>query len=409
MLGDMSNQAGTAAPWGALLALSLTVMVSFGVILYGFSIFITDAAAGADFSKTLLSAAYGGSVVTGGLLAIPIGSRVDRLGVRGAITLGGALGLVGMVIFAAATSPWQVLLAWWIFLGPAGAMTFYEVAFVAVDQWFTPAQRPRAIGALTLIGGLAGIIFIPATQRLVDWFGWRQTAFGLGVLVLATAMATAGVALRQVAPPHPGTMPPDKDRGLQSQLLGDRRFVIHTAAMVLIFFAAQGLIAHRVALFDEGGFDIGIVALWAAAASAFSLPGRWIAPLLAVRYRPGNVQALATLLLAAATVLMLDGTQSWQLGAHFVLFGVAFGAVLPLRAMTMADWFSGSNYGATMGSQWTVTTVVGASGPVVVGLLRDITTDYRLPVAVLLAALLAGAALLAAAARATTAQPISPG
>jgi MFS family permease len=409
MLFDMSNQAGTAAPWGALLAMSLTVMVSFGVILYGFSIFITDAAAGADFSKTLLSAAYGGSVVTGGLLAIPIGSRVDRLGVRGAITLGGVLGLIGMAVFATATSPWQVVVAWWLFLGPAGAMTFYEVAFVAVDQWFTPSQRPRAIGTLTLIGGLAGIIFIPATQRLVDWVGWRQTAFGLGVLVLATALATVGVALRGVALPDPKPRLLDKNRGLQSQLLGDRRFVIHTAAMVLIFFAAQGLIAHRVALFDEVGFDIGIVALWAAAASAFSLPGRWIAPLLAVRYKPGNVQALATLLLAASTVLMLDGTRPWQMGAHFVLFGVSFGAVLPLRAMTMADWFSGPNYGATMGSQWTVTTVVGASGPVVVGLLRDATTDYRLPMTVLLSALLASAVLLAAAARATTGQPRSPG
>lgn len=405
----MDTQVGTAAPWRALLAISLTVMVSFGVILYGFSIFITDAAAGADFSKTLLSAAYGGSVVTGGLLAIPIGSRIDRLGVRGAITLGGVLGFIGMVIFATATSPWQVLVAWWLFLGPAGAMTFYEVAFVAVDQWFAPSQRPRALGALTLIGGLAGIIFIPATQRLVDWVGWRETAFGLGVLVLVTALATTGIALRNIASPDPNPKPDGRKRGLQRELLGDQRFTIHTAAMVLVFFAAQGLIAHRVAVFNEGGFDLGTVALWAAAASAFSLPGRWIAPLLAVRFKPGNVQALATVFLGVSTVLMLDATQSWQLGAHFVLFGIAFGAVLPLRAMTMAEWFSGPNYGATMGSQWTVTTMVGASGPVVVGLLRDITADYRLPVAVLIAALLAGAGLLAAAARATTARPRSPG
>jgi MFS family permease len=121
--------------------------------------------------------------------------------------------------------------------------------------------------------------------------------------------------------------------------------------------------------------------------------------LLAIRFKAANVQAVATLFLAAGTVLMLDGTQTWQMVGHFVLFGIAFGAVLPLRAMTMATWYSGARYGATMGSQWTVTTVIGAAGPVVVGLLRDTTADYRLSVTVLLAALLAGAALLKVAVR----------
>ena len=399
----MTNRGDTAPPWGALLALAMTVMVSFGVMLYGFSIFVTKDAAGADFSKTVLSAAYGGSVITGGLLAIPIGSRTDRMGIRGALALGGLLGGTGMVLFGTAHSPAQVLIAWWFFLGPAGALTYYEVAFIAVDQWFTPAHRPKALGALTLIGGLAGIIFIPATQRLVGWLGWRDTAFVLGGLVAAAAIGTAFGALRNIAPPPAGVSPAASQRPLPLQLLQDRRFITHTAAMALTFFAAQGLIAHRVAVFSETGFDIEVVALWAAAASAFSLPGRWIAPLLAVRFRAANVQAAATLILAAGTVLMLDGTEQWQMVAHFALFGLSFGAVLPLRAMTMAEWYSGPRYGATMGSQWTVTTVLGASGPVVVGVVHDLTNSYRLPVAVLLTTLVGGAGLLALAGRLTSA------
>jgi MFS family permease len=406
MLCFMSNQVRDETPWGALLSTSLTVMVSFGVILYGFSVFVTEAAAGADFSKTVLSAAYGGSIIAGGLLAIPIGSHADRMGVRAILALGGVLGAVGMTAFGMANSSWHVLLAWWILIGPAGAMLLYEVAFVAVDQWCTATQRPKALGVLTLIGGLAGIIFIPATEWLVDWLGWRETAFVLAGLVLITASGTSGLALRHTRPPQREPGSPKTVRGLQTRLLRDRRFVVHTAAMTLTFFAAQGLIAHRVALFDESGFDLGVVALWAAAASALSLPGRWVAPLLAIRFKAANVQAVATLFLAAGTVLMLDGTQTWQMVGHFVLFGIAFGAVLPLRAMTMATWYSGNRYGTTMGSQWTVTTVIGAAGPVVVGLLRDTTADYRLSVAVLLAALLGGAALLKVAARSPSTKSI---
>ena len=126
---------------------------------------MTDAAAGSEFSKTALSLGYGGSVVAGGLLAIPIGRRADRAGVRGITALGGVLGGSGMAIFAMAQQPWQVLAAWWLFLGPAGAMLFYEVTFIAVDQWFDAEQRGKALGAVTLIGGLAGIIFIQVCVR----------------------------------------------------------------------------------------------------------------------------------------------------------------------------------------------------------------------------------------------------
>ena len=368
-------------------------MVAFGVILYGFSIFVTETAAGADFSKTILSVAYGGSVVAGGLLAIPIGLRADRAGVRGLLALGGILGGAGMWLFGTANEPWIVVAAWWLLIGPAGALTFYEVAFIALDQWCRPQDRPRALGLLTLIGGLAGIIFIPATEALVDWLEWRRTAYLLGGLVATTALLTAGVALRGLST-RPRAQSPAAAGSLHRQLLRDRRFTVHTAAMVLTFFAVQGIIAHRVAVFEEAGFDVGTVALWAAAASAMSLPGRWIAPILATRFRASDVQAAATLLLVTGTVLMIDGSQGWQMAGHFVFFGVAFGAFLPLRAMTMAEWFSGTRYGATMGSQWTAVTILGALGPVVVGLLRDAGRDYLAGVATVAGALALGAILL---------------
>lgn len=386
------------------MAVAATVMMAFGVILYGFSIFVTDTAAGRDFSKTVLSLAYGGSVVVGGLLAVPIGTWADRRGIRYILMAGGAFAAAGMVAFAAAREPWHVIGAWWLLIGPASAMLFYEIAFVALDQWCHPRDLPRALGLVTLIGGLAGIIFIPGTEWLVSILDWRSTAVVLGIAVMTTALLTSVAALRGMPAPEVSEQPRGPGR-LRRRLVSDRRFTIHTAAMVLVFFAVQGLIAHRVAVFDEAGFDIGTVAAWAAAASALSLPGRWLAPLLATRFSSSNVQAATTVLLAAGTVLMLDGSAGWQMAGHFALFGLAFGAFLPLRAMTMSEWFSGSRYGATMGSQWTIVTIVGASGPVVTGLLRDATAEYTVAIAVLVAALAAAAVLLIVVARIPAPEP----
>jgi cyanate permease len=174
----------------------------------------------------------------------------------------------------------------------------------------------------------------------------------------------------------------------------DPRFLLFTASMVLGSIGAQAVLSHRVARFEETGFAVAGVAVWAAVASALSLPGRSIAPFLAQRFRSTVVHGIVMALMSVATLFMVDGSQQWSLSAHFIVFGLSFGAVLPVRAMVMADWFSGAAYGRTMGLQWAAASLAGAIGPALVGVLHDATGDYQMPM-VLTVGLLAGAAILA--------------
>ena len=378
-------------PWKQIVPLSLTVMVAFGIMLYGFSVFLTDGAAGGEFSTGLLSVAYGGGLVAGGSLAYPIGRRADRHGVRGIFGLGAVLGAAGLTLFSFATEPWQVLLAWWGLIGPAGAMTFYEPAFVAVDRWCTKEQRAKALAVLTLIGGLAGIIFLPGIERLISLVGWRPAVRVLGLLLLVTGGATALFFLRRE--PSIERVASIHERYSLGAILRDRRFVLFTAAMVL-----SSVGRRRCSRTGWRGLKKQVspwpgVAVWAAVASALSLPGRSVAPFLAQRFRSTSVQATVMGLMAVASMLMIDGSSDWQLSGHFIVFGLSFGAVLPLRAMVMSRWYSGSGYGRTMGAQWAVASLIGATGPAVVGILHDSTGGYQVPIA-LVASLLAGAAIL---------------
>jgi cyanate permease len=287
-----------------------------------------------------------------------------------------------------------VLAAWWLLIGPAGAMTFYEPAFIAVDRWCTKEQRARALAVLTLIGGLAGIIFLPGIERLINLMGWRPAVRILGLLLLSVGGSTALVFLRREPPVRPVTVA--RERFSFGSILRDRRFVLFTGAMVMSSVGAQAVLSHRVARFEEAGFAVVGVAIWAAVASALSLPGRSVAPFLAQRFRPTSVQATVMAMMTIAAFLMVDGSQNWRLAGHFIVFGLSFGAVLPLRAMVMSEWFSGPAYGRTMGVQWAVASLVGASGPAVIGLLHDATGDYRMPMTVT-TFLVAGATVLAVA------------
>jgi MFS family permease len=378
-----------------IVALSLLVMVAFGTLFYAYSVFITEEGAGAEFSISLLSLAWTGAILVGGASAFLVGRYADRHGVRGLMGFGSVVGATGLVLLGASQSSLQLVLVSWLLIGPAGAMTFYEPAFVAVDQWFGLAGSTRSLAMLTVIGGLAGPIFIPLTGFLTVNLGWRWAAVVLGV-----ALLTAGlIATVFVFPGHLGehqehhATPPDTRL---ASLFRDRRFALFTVATLLTFMGVQAVIFHRIAVFEQAGFAVTVVAWWAAIAGLLSLPGRWIAPSVSNRIRPILVSAAVTLVMGAATALAAIAAQPWELGAHFVVFGLAFGAATPMRAVVMGRWYSGPRYGRIMGTQWTIVATLAAVGPLFVGLLRDSRGSYTLPMAITAALFVLAAALTAA-------------
>jgi predicted MFS family arabinose efflux permease len=309
--------------------------------------------------------------------------------------IGTLVGAAGLVLLAASQTGWQLVLVSWLLIGPAGAMTFYEPAFIAVDQWFGLAGSTRSLAMLTVIGGLAGPIFIPLTGFLTVNVGWRWAA-----VTLAAALAVTGlVATVLVFPSHMGEKHDHHGTPANSRvtdLLRDRRFALFTAATLLTFMAVQAMIFHRIAVFEQAGFAITVVVWWAAIAGLLSLPGRLMAPYLSNRIRPVLVAAAVTLIMGGATVLAAIAVVPWQMGAHFIVFGLAFGAATPMRAVVMSRWYSGPRYGRIMGTQWTIVATFAAAGPLIVGLLRDGSGSYVVPITLTAALFVVAAALTAA-------------
>ncbi len=391
--------------WSLVFGVAAVIVVAFGSILYGFSVFVTDSAAGAEFSTSVLSLGLTGAGIVGGLLAVPLGRLMDRRGVRGVLLAGALLGGLGMAAFAAAQEPWHVVAAWWLLLGPAGALLYYEPAFVAIGIWVPLRHQPRAFGVLTLLGGLAGGVFIPLIQWMVNSYGWRPTAATLGALIFVVASVVAVTVIPAGVQPHRPSAEPTPRPRLRA-LYGDRRFTLFTAALVLTFLPIQGILAHRVDRFSEVGFAATTVALWAGAASFISMPGRYLAPVMAPRIGSARLTAAVIAAIAISTALAVPGDTSLSLVGHFVVFGVAFGALTPLRASVMTEWYGGEHYGAIMGAQWSTVTLVGASGALIMGAARDLLGSYRIPLSVAAVMLAIAAALTVAAGRANRTPPV---
>ena len=383
-------------PWPAVVAVGVLLAVAFGTILYGFSIYVTDSAAGADFSSSVLSFAYTGSVVVSGLVAAPLGRWMDRHGTRSVAAVGGLVTCAGLVAFSVAGSSLPLVAAWWLLIGPGTAMVYYEPAFVVINQTIETSVRPRALGVVTVIGGFAGAIFLPLVEAMNSSLGWRPTVRVLGLIIGGLGLGAAALTPRRGAR--------SAASGLQARLafrdvLADRRFVLITVGLILTFVAFNGLLAHRVDRFTEAGFAIQTVALLAGAASLISLPGRYLGPMFGGRSHGASVLAWFVLVLVIATALTIPSGPDWFMPTHFVVYGLAFGAILPLRALAMDQWYGTDHYGRRMGIQQTATLVVGGTGALLAGVLRDTTGNWTVPMTVLTLAAASGLVLIVAANR----------
>jgi MFS family permease len=166
-----------------------------------------------------------------------------------------------------------------------------------------------------------------------------------------------------------------------------------TIAVVLLFAAVISMLFHRVAVFEEQGFDVGYVALLAGVSGLFSFPGRFFAPRLSGYLKPTTLFTLSSAGLVGSMILAIVGTPGWVMVGHFLIFGIFFGITVPLRAVIMNDWYAGHDYGSLMGKQWAVAAIAGGIAPWLVGAARDATGSYAWPlVAITVAIALAGVA-----------------
>jgi MFS transporter, OFA family, oxalate/formate antiporter len=144
----------------------------------------------------------------------------------------------------------------------------------------------------------------------------------------------------------------------------------------VIFPGQAGVSLHQAPhLIERGltpGMAAGVVSVFSVAAGlgsiAFGLAGRR----LGVR---GGL-ALAAALASGGTALMLAiaGPLTGYVAAS--LFGAGIGGVLTILPLAWADYFGRNSFGAIRGAALTVQVTAQAAGPLLSGVLRDLTGTY---------------------------------
>lgn len=313
-------------------ALALAQLLSWGAFYYALPIFVAPISEELGWSRQSIFWGLSGALLTSVFVAPLAGRQIDR-GRGKAVLVGGQLiGSMCLAALAAVDSLWLFLLLCGG-IGVSQGACLYDTAFSLLHRHLK-ADAPGAIIRVTLIAGLAGTVFVPAGQYLVEHLGWRAAA---------PILAAAGlIPIALYAPFLPG-VGRDTDFGDRSGSAPLPPLPRNGAiiAIIVAFGASTAVFSTVTIHFLPLMIDRGLSGL--AAAQIFALIGPaqilgrvaiWLLPI-----RVGALDHGVTVFLLqalAVLVLALAGTGAW-LVLFALVFGLSSGLLTIVRGAAPAE------------------------------------------------------------------------
>jgi MFS family permease len=304
------------------------------------------------------------------------GAASDRWGARivtlcGAVLLGTALTLASR---AATLTSFQ--LTYGILVGLA-ASAFFAPMIATVTGWFE-TRRNLAVSLVSAGMGMAPLTISPLASWLITQYGWRTAMFYIGVLAWALLIPAAlGIRRPPVVEAPAETAPAGgPQKGAVARALTSPQFLVLGFTFFLCCAAHSGPIFHVVSY----AMYCGLGAM--AAVSVYSveglagLGGRVLLGLLADRFGAKRVLITGLAVQSLAIVTYIKVNELREFYALAVIFGLAYGGVMPLYASLARDYFGQKIMGTVFGAATMLSSLGMAIGPVAGGWVFDTFNNY---------------------------------
>jgi sugar phosphate permease len=342
------------------------------------------------WSKTALSGAAAMQSAESALLGPVLGWVVDRFGPRAMIRAGVvAFGIGFMLLSRIETIGGFYGAVAMIALGTS--LSGYFPINVAVIRWFA-RKRARALSAMNL-GMAMGGLFVPIVAWSMVTHGWRATAFASGVAAIVLGWPLAGVfrsrpedhgetvdGLPPAPPPEAGAAPaaPVDREFTAREALRTRAFWLLGLGHGFALLVVTAVNVHAISHMKEGlGYSVAQAALVITLLTGAQLGGVMLGWLIGDRYDKRYLSAGCMLAHGVALLLLTYGHHTSMVVAFAILHGAAWGLRGPLMQAIRADYFGRNAIGMILGLSTLIIAIGQVAGPLVAGMLVDLTGNYR--------------------------------
>ncbi len=346
-------------------------------------------------------------------MSIVVGLMLDKYGPRKLMAFGLFVTGLGFIGMSQMQNLWHFYVVMAVLTLGMSFGTFLPIV-ATVGNWFV-RKRSRAIGILMSTSAI-GAMAAPLLVWFVDSIGWRDALLSVGIGFWIIGIPAIVVMTRQ---PEDVGLLPDGDpvpeptaAGLQRPLNTERRIPIFTALKTRFFWqlaigTSLGHLVSSTTLLHIDAMQTFDISRSNAAIAVFgfgvgSFIGRLGSGFLGDFVDKRYIMAIAFYMqiIGVLALISLNTTiggvslGQWGLGFYALFFGAGFGASIPVRMAMIGDYFGRQTYGSMLGIMSTVNAVLGAFGPVFVGIMFDVTGTYRTPFLILLIVLIASGPMM---------------
>jgi MFS family permease len=332
----------------ALVALGVGQCINWGALYYAFAVLVVPLQRELGVETWVVTGAFSLALLMSAALAPAVGRWGDRDRGPLAMQIGGVA--AATLLAAWALLPGVVMLYLvWAGLGLCMAATLYEPAFVIVARAYDdPTARLRALAAITIFGGLASTVFLPATAFLVTAVGWRGAVVVLAFALAASALFTRHFVFRTLAP-RPSAASRALTRPRVPAAPAPSGFVVVAAMFTLATVASSAFSTNLVPVLGERGLDATSAALLGGAMGAMQLPGRVLLMSGTLAGSPAILLALSLALHAGGLGLVALGPSAPLVAAGAMVLALGNGLTTLVRPHVVHTMFSAESGGVLNG------------------------------------------------------------
>lgn len=364
-----------------------------GLYFYGFSVFLLPLGRDLDLNRAATSLVFSLARAQGAFEAPIAGYYMDRYGPRPAMVIAILSAGIGHMLLAGVDSYVTLLIVYMGVVSLAFHAGVMDAPMLIANTWFV-RQRTMAMALISGSIGIGGFIFTPALSAAVHSFGWRQAAFGCGVVFIVIGLPLALLVRRS---PESMGLAPDGDSpasGLNDKNGAPRRgaevaeFTLRQAARTAAFWLITGattirvvvlsaVSVHFIALMVWTGMSEQRAALFLAAQALFALPSHLLIGWLGDKISKPRLMATSMLLAAASMVLLGTHHAEWAILFFTILFN-AVESTFPVNWSAVGEYFGRKNFAKIRGSMSFVATWGSVIGPVAAGAIYDYSKSYEI-------------------------------
>ncbi len=370
-----------------LAAAFLLAVCGWGLGFYGPPIYLHAVRAARGWPLALISAAVTSHFLVGAVVVANLPALYRRFGLA-PVTKAGAVALAsGVLAWALAAAPWQLLAAT-VVSGAGWAAMGGAAVNAIVSPWFV-RTRPAALSMAYNGASIGGVVFAPLWVAAIGAVGFPLAALALGAIVGITMWVIASLWLSRT-PVEMGLAPDGDGAGgaalaasvvvsgakPRAALWRDVTFVTLALGMALGLFVQVGLIAHLYSLLvpalgdDPAGLAMG-------GATAAAIAGRTLVGALMPAGADRRLIACASYLVQIAGSLALvaaAGSNIPLLLAGVLMFGLGIGNATSLPPLIAQAEFAAEDVSRVVSLIVAVGQAGYAFAPAAFGLIREIAS-----------------------------------